>query len=84
MILSKEISEEIRKIRSDKQSQAVQDKGWLCEGTDDGLIFYNNDTDESVETSIYARIIGNNLRSTKLSEIMPFVQAECEIARLIR
>ena len=76
-MLSKEICNKIRKIRSDKQSQAVQDKGWLCEGTDDGLIFFNNDTDESIETSIYARIIGNNLSSTKLSEIMPFIQAEC-------
>ncbi len=83
-ILSESVCKKIRKIRSDKKVQAVQEKGWLCEGSDDGLVFFNNRTDEYIETNIYVCVLDNRLTTTNLCDIMPFIEAECMIAQLVQ
>ena len=86
-ILSAETCAEIKRIRADKTAYTATEKGWMCEGSDvfteNGLIFFNNDTDEAVYTNSKADVLRSDLSETHISDIMPFIKAECRIAQLV-
>ncbi|MBR0542529.1 MAG: hypothetical protein IJK26_10070 [Clostridia bacterium] len=83
-IIDRETSDKIRKLRADKECVKIKKRGWMCEGTDDGLVFFNNNTEECVEVDINGNVItSRNMFKTPLSAIEPFIKVECEIARLV-
>ena len=84
-ILSKEQSEQIRRIRT--RQKELNLNGWMCEGADDDLfVAFNNDTQQSFSCDYYGNIqwaIDKNDDSFELSEeLKEFARLEGMICRI--
>lgn len=86
-ILTQETVEKIKRIKASAGYKEAAEKGWLCEGNDmyepHGLVLFNNDTDEVVYAGRSGRVYNYDLNLSNLSDIRPYIDAECKIARLV-